>query len=58
MQFGERRSGKASLRKSPPGEDVKEVKEGATQISGGRAFQAGKSKYKGPEARAYAMFKD
>lgn len=31
---------KASLKRYPPGEALNEVKEGATQISEGRAFQA------------------
>ena len=40
MLFLERWSGKASLKRYPPGEALNEVKDRATQISEGRAFQA------------------
>ena len=44
----ERWSGKSSLKRQPPGETLNEVREGATQLSGVRAFQTGEEHVQRP----------
>ena len=46
--FLERWSGKSSLKGYPPGETPNEVREGAMQISGVRAFQTGEEHVQRP----------